>query len=238
MVSEVLSYIVVFLTYTLHSITGFGGNAIAFPLVSLLLGMEESKVILNGIAWFSAVFMAAESFREVNWKEFRRIILVLLLGVSMGLWLCEIIQSELVLMKLYGFVVILIAMKNLFMKKSYILPMPMLIVVLLLAGVIQGMYLSGGAILVIYAVQKLPKKKEFRATLNMVWIVVYTVMVLLQYMQKLYTPCNVRIIFMGSIPLLVATWIGSRLAKRLHQQTFLRLTYVLLSLLGFVLFIR
>ena len=38
-----------------------------------------------------------------------------------------------------------------------------------LAGIIHGMFVSGGALLVVYASGALPRKEEFRATMAAVW---------------------------------------------------------------------
>ena len=43
---------------------------------------------------------------------------------------------------------------------------------ILAAGVIHGMFVSGGALLVIYASSALKKKEEFRATMAMLWVTI------------------------------------------------------------------
>ncbi|WDC85295.1 hypothetical protein PL321_07590 [Caloramator sp. mosi_1] len=43
--------------------------------------------------------------------------------------------------------------------------------ILLLAGIIHGMFVVGGPLVVIYATYKLKDKETFRATLSLVWIV-------------------------------------------------------------------
>ena len=45
-----------------------------------------------------------------------------------------------------------------------------MLLVILAAGVVHGMFVSGGALLVIYASGALKEKEEFRATMAMLWV--------------------------------------------------------------------
>ena len=94
------------------------------------------------------------------------------------------------------------------------------------------MFVSGGALLVIYAVQVLKDKDEFRATIAPVWVVLNTYMMISQYKAGLFTNGNINLILLSIIPLLVATWVGGKLAKKLDKNIFLNLTYILLIISG------
>ena len=124
------------------------------------------------------------------------------------------------------------ALKNLLVKKETDLPQAALYLVLLAAGVIHGMFVSGGALLVIYAVQVLKDKNEFRATVAPVWVVLNTFMMITQYRSGLFTTENVQLIAVSILPLFLATWLGGKLAQRLNQNVFLNLTYILLIISG------
>ena len=45
-----------------------------------------------------------------------------------------------------------------------------MICILLAAGMIHGMFVSGGALLVVYATLVLKDKEEFRATVALIWV--------------------------------------------------------------------
>ena len=104
--------------------------------------------------------------------------------------------------------------------------------VLLLAGVIHGMFVSGGALLVVYATQVLKDKEEFRATIAPVWVVLNSVLLASQVRQGAFDNYNIRLIFISVIPLFIATWVGKKLVKKVSQKVFLNLTYVLLLVSG------
>ena len=109
--------------------------------------------------------------------------------------------------------------------------------VLALAGLIQGMFVSGGALLVIYAVQKLRDQQQFRITLSAVWTVLNLIYAGIAFQQGHFTGDVVQIIVF-CVPLAVlATFLGSKLQKKISQERFLKLTYVLLLCVGVILLV-
>ena len=116
--------------------------------------------------------------------------------------------------------------------RAHTLPKGVLLVVLLLAGVIHGMFVSGGALLVVYATQVLKDKEEFRATIAPVWVVLNSVLLASQVRQGAFDNYNIRLILISVIPLFIATWVGKKLVKKVSQKVFLNLTYVLLLVSG------
>ena len=68
-------------------------------------------------------------------------------------------------------IIVIIGIKNLAVPQQKFMPEWALWIILALAGLIQGMFVSGGALLVIYAVQKLRDQQQFRITLSAVWTV-------------------------------------------------------------------
>ena len=97
-------------------------------------------------------------------------------GMAIGIQICKTVPSEQILLIIYGVIILLIAGKNLLCHRQRTLPKAFLLVILLLAGVIHGMFVSGGALLVVYAAQVLKEKEEFRATLAPVWVVLNSIL--------------------------------------------------------------
>ena len=151
-----------------------------------------------------------------------------------GIWLDTVVPLPL-LLKIYGAIIVLIGIKNLVFSRQKFLPEWMLWIILALAGLIQGMFVSGGAFLVIYAVQKLRDKQQFRITLSLVWAVLNFIYACIAFQAGHFTGDVVNIILM-CVPLAIAaTWVGSRLQKKISQEKFLKLTYVLLLFVGIIL---
>lgn len=107
--------------------------------------------------------------------------------------------------------------------------------VLFLSGVIHGMFLSGGALLVIYAVNALKEKSVIRATLAPVWIILNTLMLIQEWISGRVTGKMLGLTGACVIPVFVAIIIGSALHKRIRQDVFVKLTYALLVISGITL---
>ena len=228
---------VLFAANVIQAITGFAGTVLAMPPSIFLLGMENAKVILNIMALLSGVMIAVTSYRNINRKELARICVFMVAGMAAGIQICREAASDQTLMCVYGIIIVLIAAKNLLRHRENVLPRKILIVILILAGMIHGMFVSGGALLVVYATQVLKDKEEFRATIAPVWIVLNSVLLVTQIRQGSFNSENIRLIMISVIPLVAATWIGKRLVKKVPKKVFLNLTYVLLLISGISLLV-
>ena len=95
-----------------------------------------------------------------------------------------------------------------------------------------------GRFLAIYALQKIKDKEAFRATTTMTWV----------FLNGGYALYGIQGGSLGGdglltlavcIPLLIlATWLGGLIQKRISQQQFVKFTYVLLTVIGCVLLIK
>lgn len=143
------------------------------------------------------------------------------------------------LSKVYGVAVLVIAIRGLFFnKKNKLLPDWLLYCILAIAGLIQGMFVSGGSFLAIYALQKIRDKEAFRATTTMTWV----------FLNGAYALYGIQGGSLGGdglltlavcIPLLIlSTWLGGLIQKRISQEQFVKFTYVLLTVIGCVLLIK
>ena len=159
-----------FFAYTVQAITGFAGNIFAMPVGTTLLGLSPTVSILNAMGFFACGLLAVLNIKHVNWREFGKIIAVMIVFMVVGIWLDTLMPLH-VLLKIYGAVIVFIGAKNLIFTRQKFLPEWALWIILALAGLIQGMFVSGGALLVIYAVQKLRDQQEFRITLSLIWTV-------------------------------------------------------------------
>lgn len=229
---EFVFLIVLFFANVIQAITGFAGTVLAMPPSIFLLGMNDAKVVLNIMALISGFLIAVSGLKKIQWKELLKMIVFMLAGMAGGVAICTFVESNSLLLRIYGIIIVLIALKNIFIKKELDLPKWALIIVLLLAGIVHGMFVSGGALLVIYAVQVIKDKEEFRATVAPVWVVLNSILMVTQITQGQFNSGNIRLIIVSIIPLLAATWLGTKIARKVSQKAFLYITYVLLLISG------
>lgn len=225
-----------FFAYTVQAITGFAGNIFAMPVGTTLLGLESTVSILNAMGFFACGLLTALNIKSVNWRELGKILGVMIVFMVLGIWLDTLVPLH-ILLKIYGVIIVIIGIKNLAVPQQKLMPEWALWIILALAGLIQGMFVSGGALLVIYAVQKLRDQQQFRITLSAVWTVLNLIYAGIAFQQGHFTGDVVQIIVF-CVPLAVlATFLGSKLQKKISQERFLKLTYVLLLCVGVILLV-
>ena len=231
---EILFLSIVLLANIMEGITGFAGTMLAMPLSMILLGVQESKSILNIVAIIASTIIFTSTYKDINKKELLKIVVLMLIGMTGGIYIFTVFPAS-GLAKIYGVLIILISLKGLFVKKQISLSGIGLTLVLLIAGIIHGMFLSGGALLIIYAVAVLKEKETIRATLSPVWIILNVYMLA----QDLYfgniTMQVVKLSLYSFLPLLIAIAFGNYLHKKMNQKFFINLTYFLLIVSGITL---
>ena len=98
--------LVVFITHTVESITGFGCTVLAFPFVIFLMkDLEQAKIILSILAWMLAAYFVVTKFRYINWKQFCIIILLAGFGMPIGMLIFQHLDTA-ILKKLLGIFIV------------------------------------------------------------------------------------------------------------------------------------
>lgn len=234
-IQEILFLIVIFISYTFEAMTGFAGTLLAMPSSMMLIGVYEAKAALNIVALVTCTTITILHYKSIDWREFIKIILLMLIGMVIGIILFERLPSE-ALLTVYGVFILAIALKNLVMRKE-LKPLPLLggILIVLLAGVIHGMFISGGALLVLYAMTVLREKAVFRATVAAIWLVLNAILLINQIRMGYVTSEVMTLTMYAAIPLFFAIIIGNYLHRYIKQETFTTITYILLLLSGIIL---
>ena len=232
----VLFLVILFIAFTVQSLTGFGGPLIAMPLGISVVGVELAKPVITFCAWLSAAVIAVRNRKSIVYRELFKMSGVMIVFMIAGLWLFTNVEISF-LQVIYGIIVICIGLKKLFFPSEKAVPKLMAALAICLAGVMQGLFVSGGSFLVIYAIGAIPEKQQFRATLSGVWAVV-NIMLLISYaLDGSFTQPVLSTAALGMIPLAAAVVCGSLLAGKMNQKIFLKGAYVLLVISGAVLII-
>lgn len=111
-------------------------------------------------------------------------------------------------------------------------------VLLGIAGIVHGIFVSGGPLVISYLTGRIRDKSRFRATISTVWIILNSIILCDDIRSGLWDLTLLRT-FLISIPFLLAGMAaGSVLYRRMSQNFFMVLTYVLLLISGLLLLIR
>ena len=228
---NILFLIILFTANVIQAITGFAGTLLAMPLSMMLIGVHEAKVILNIMAVLSCLILASKSRKHIQLKILLNIIAWMAVGMVFGIWIFEHLSLN-ILLPFYAIMIILIALKKLLIKNEIKMSKWMLNGVLLAAGIIHGMFVAGGALLVVYASTVLKNKENFRATVAAVWVVLNTGLMISDFVQGYMTPGVIKMAGISILPLLLAIYVGNKIHERIDQKVFMKITYALLLASG------
>lgn len=242
-----LFYIVVLLTNIIQGITGFAGTILAMPFGIMLVGFDTAKPILNVLGILAGIYVAVFNFRKIRWKEFLIIIAFMIPSMICGILIRNSLSNNVSIMyKILGTFVILLAsirLIKLFTKNSGgTLPEGIQnvknVFYLTGAGIIHGMFVSGGPLLIGYLSGKIKEKNEFRATISTVWILLNS-LILFSDIKSGYWNKELVKMQLITIPFLTGgMFIGGKLCKVMSQKVFLVLTYILLIISGVSLLLK
>jgi uncharacterized membrane protein YfcA len=236
MYNKLLFLIIILVTNTIQTITGFAGTLLAMPPAILLIGIDDARAILNLLTWIACLIISLQNMKYFNKKEWLKMIAFMFIGILMGIGLYDLLPLN-ILLTGYGILIVLIALKGLFIKKTVSLPKIALILIIIGAGIIHGMFVTGGALLVVYAAVALKDKNEFRATIAPVWVALNTFMGISHYQSGYLTQDVLLLTAIAVVPLLLGIKLGNKLYDKIEQAIFMKITYVLLGISGLMILV-
>lgn len=244
MINYALFFVVILAANVIQGITGFAGTILAMPPSLMLVGYPVAKPVLNVLGLLSGVYVFAGNHKYVNWRELRKIVLIMAVGIIGGIFIKSLfVGKEQILYKLLGIFVIFLAVQGLYrcFRKTEQAPRPASkasVLLLPAAGVVHGIFVSGGPLLIGYLTKRIQDKVSFRATISTVWVFLNSLILFDDIRAGLWNLelLKVQII---SIPFLLAgMFIGGKLYAKMSQQLFMKITYVLLFISGVSLLVK
>ncbi|MBR6503796.1 MAG: sulfite exporter TauE/SafE family protein [Firmicutes bacterium] len=221
----------------IQAITGFAGGPLAMPPSMALVGVIPAKSSLSLIFLVSTGVVAFQNRRHINPKKLGTMLFFMAFGFLPGLWLFAHMEATMIMI-IYGIVVTLIGIWKLWRPQVSGNGSRWGYLALILSGITQGMFTSGGPFAVIYASSAMKDKDEFRATLSAVWAILNLYMVIDMYFRGMYPPYNIKLGLVSILPVFAAIWIGNRINKKLDAAAFMKLVFILLIVSGILLIIN
>ncbi len=240
--NEALFFLVIFATHVVQGITGFAGTMLAMPFSVFLIGIGSAKSVMNLLGISSGLQICLTSRQHVERPALRRILAIMFPGMLAGYAAVGYLrQYEHVQLLILGAFIFSAGMLNLLggrVKEHIFRGEWTLNLLLLLAGVVHGMFACGGSLLVVYMGRKVPEKNRFRATLATVWVILNSIN-LLEHVARGHFDSRTVVVSAIAIPLVFCSIrIGGALLRYISQAFFVKLTNILLALSGLSLILR
>ncbi|MDX9825218.1 MULTISPECIES: sulfite exporter TauE/SafE family protein [unclassified Sphaerochaeta] len=238
------SGVVVLITHALEAVTGFGCAVLAMPFVSALLGVKTAVKVITILAWLLALYLAVRNVRRIDFKQYAVITACMLAGLPFGMYLFRSQDTSSLSMILAVFIV-LVSVSQLYrlVRKQEQGGIPQgkralpYYALLVLGGVVHGLFSSGGPLVVLYATRALPDKGSFRATLCLLWATLNTI-IIATYLGEGSLDQNTLKTTALLIPFIVAgVVIGERVHNKVDERKFSLIVFSMLLLTGIFMLI-
>lgn len=234
---------VVTAAFTVRGSAGFGGGALATPLLALVLPVTTVLPVVALLLILASVGQVRQEHRDVEWGEVRRIVPGMLVGVGIGLYLLATLDAKPLAKALGVFVMCYAVYALVFAGRTFaVVPrraQPLAVVLSLAAGVIGALFGgAAGPLYVVYLNALRLAKDRFRATMTVLMMLQGSTRVIGYIGLGLYT-VKVFIVLAAALPMVVlGGFLGTHLARRVDQRRFDRVVACVLFASGAVLVVK
>lgn len=219
------------------------------PFSIMLVGFDVARPILNVLGIVASVIIVAQKRQFVNKKELLKITCIMLAGMVPGFLIINHFSvNSGVLYKTLGIIVIGFTAlgiirsrrqdKNNVKKQNGPFNDIVMYCLLLLSGIVHGMFVCGGPLLVVYANDKLKDSDEFRSTVSAVWIVLNSINMFTDIGAGRFNGNTVILLLISTAVLFLAMLIGNLIYKHMNKKAFMVLTYTLMAISGVSLLVK
>jgi len=237
-------------SFVLEAIVGFGGTVVVVTLGVHFLPLDALLPRYVPVSLVLSLWLMVRGLSGVEWGLLlRRILPFMGLGMAVGLAMQGTVDRRL-LLGAFGVLVTVISVPEIraFARRSpptdpapggtVPLSRPVSAVVLAGAGVVHGLFGSGGPLVVYFLGREMLDKSVFRATLSTLWVVL-SVVLCISFVQRGVLDTEV----LGrAAPLLLGVVVGGAIGERLHARVNIRVfrvvVFVVLALAGLSLVLR
>lgn len=235
--------LVILLAFAVRGGAGFGGGAIAVPLLALVFPVPITVAVVTILNMLSSIGQGMLDWRKIVWKEVWRILPGSLLGVIIGIYLLTLMDTQPLAQALGVFVVIYAIYVMMFADRMPVIaPRWMLAVagVTSVAAGIIGAVFGGaaGPVYVIYLNSVKLGKDAFRMTITTIMLFQGLTRIAGYLMLGLYDSGALTLLAAALPMMVVGSVLGVRIVRRFDQAMFSRAVGLVLLASGTALIFK
>jgi uncharacterized membrane protein YfcA len=226
---------VLFLATLVRSSLGFGEALVAVPLLALLLPVEVAAPVAVMVSVTVALIVVLQDWRKVHARSAVRLALPTMLGIPLGLALLKLVAEPVVKGALAALIIAFSSYSLLGNKRRELRDDKFAWLFGFSAGVLGGAYGMNGPPLAIYGSLRGWSPQHFRATLQGYFLPASVAGLWGYWLAGMWTPAVNRF-YLLSLPLvIVATFTGRAINRRLGADRFVLYLHCGLIAIGVIL---
>ena len=226
---------VLFLATVIRSAFGFGEALIAVPLLALLVPVEVAAPVAALVSITVALIIVVQDWSQIHIRSAFWLLLPTFAGIPLGLWMLRSVPEPIVKGGLAAIIIAFSAYSLLSRKQRELTDDKFAWLFGFAAGVLGGAYGMNGPPLVIYGSLRRWSPQHFRATLQGYFLLASLAGLWGYHIAGLWTP-TVNRFYLLSLPLVIlATFLGRVINRRMNAGRFLLYVHGGLIVVGVVL---
>ncbi len=221
------------IAYALESIFGFGGTIIFLGISGLIYDFNSLLKLALFVAISSGFAVLIQSYKHLSWGHLSRILIYTIPGALIGTYLITYLASGL-LIKLFAIILVIYGCFNLFFPDK-VIPNYLKKSLVILGGLIQGIYTIGGPFVLMGYKDSFSSKQELRSTMAGYFFlinlgrVVFLIILGESYEDIVFTYYPIAIL------VIISVWLGYLVHKRIPEILFKKLIIFAITLIGILI---
>jgi hypothetical protein len=228
----ILLFLTVMMGFTVSGLVGFGGNVLAMPILSMVFSMKDIVLAFAAVSFVNSTGRFIQYRKNIVWRRFIPLCVFMFSGSAVGMIIYRMLpENELKL--ILGIFIILMAIYNTVCKETVILKPDegketkaeciFYHVILLLGGLMQGAFVCGGPLLVIFCNRYFGYKRDF--FMGMEWGLVFLNSIIIMANNLVSDSYHGEVIVMSVVGIfalvgafILSGWLSKRISDRgLHK---------------------
>ena len=221
---------VALLGFGVEGAIGFGGTVIVASIGAQLLPLDELLPAFVPINMVLSAWLVATGWRAIAWRIlFVEVAPIVAVGAAVGLALFHV-PAKTALALAFGVFVVGLATLQLARPSQADLVMPVRIAMLVLGGIVHGLFGTGGPMIVYVVRRRVVDKRTFRASLAVLWLTLNVALLVNFASLDLYRRETLDLGLAIALAVVPGLIIGERVHRALDTARFERVVW--LGLLG------
>lgn len=231
---------IVFVAFLVEAAAGFGSMVVALTLGAMWFDVNTLLAVLVPVNFVLSCYLVAVGWKHIDWRFLMtRMVPLMALGLGIGTLVATRATQTTWLKPTFGIFVVAVAVWQLRGgTETKSLPEPARVVALLGAGIIHGIFATGGPLAVFVSARELPQKAKFRATLSMLWVVLNVLVLARLGFEGQLTSTSLSTSGWMLLPLAAGIGVGEWVHHRLDEARFRVVVALLLLVAGAVLTVQ
>jgi uncharacterized protein len=229
--------------FAVRSAAGFGAVLIAVPMLAFVMPMSAAVSIGSALTAITSIHHLGRGWRHIAWREFATIALYTAVGIALGFYVFALLNED-VLRRCFGVFLVLYALYALWTAKAPIFLPRRWHGILAAATGISGGFIGAlfgagvGPIYVIYFNTLCLEREVFRVTMTTVALVGGLTRITGYAGMGFYSRSTLLLLGIGLPMVVIGSWLGDRIVRRLNPQHFGLFIGGLILLSGIALLVK